>query len=325
MFKKKLVKGDTEIKIIDFGLSKQNKSAKIKMKTTCGTPYYVAPEVLDGSGYDSECDIWSLGVIMYILLSGYLPFHGNTLSEIYDKIIEQDPSFERKCWEKVSDAAIELIKKCLTRKPKNRITAVKALESSWFKEVEEKEKNPLSEEVIQALKSYDANSVLKKEAMNILIKMLKDDEIEDLREQFRAIDKDYTGTISPKELEEAIRAAGKNVTADEIKRIISKVDYLQNGKINYSEFLAATISARTVITNEMLWALFKHFDTDNSGYISSENIKESLEKAGRSVTDEEVNNILTQHDIAKNGQITFDEFKVMMSNLKVAEIQKTLA
>lgn len=258
---------------------------------------------------------------MYILLSGYLPFHGNNLTEIYDKILEEEPSFERKCWENISDAAIELIKQCLCRKAKNRITAAKALESPWFEEVMEKETNPLSDEVLNSLKGYEANSMLKKEAMNVLIKMLKDDEIEYLREEFRKIDKDYTGTISAKELEEAIRAMGKDITADEIKTIIGKVDYLENGKINYSEFLAATVSARTVITNEMLWALFKHFDTDNSGFISPENIKESFEKSGRVVSDSEIDKMLKDHDIEKNGKITFEEFKVMMGGFKVADIQ----
>lgn len=80
--------------------------------------------------------------------------------------------------------------------------------------------------------------------MNILIKMLNEEEFEDLRDQFREIDRDHTGYINANELEEAIRNTGNNVTADEIKQIINKVDYVQNGKINYSEFLAATISAK---------------------------------------------------------------------------------
>ena len=160
--------------------------------------------------------------------------------------------------------------------------------------------------------------------MNILITMLQDEEIEDLREEFRKIDQDYTGMISPNELEESIRAMGKDITANEIKKIIGNVDYQENGKINYSEFLAATISARTVITTEMLWALFKHFDTDNSGFISPANIQESLEKSGKRISEAEINHILKEHDIEKNGKISFDEFKAMMSNLKVAEIQQTL-
>jgi calcium-dependent protein kinase len=324
MYKKKDDKTNSEIKIIDFGLSKFKSENQSKMQTTWGTPYYVAPEVLDGSGYGQECDIWSLGVIMYILLSGYLPFFGSTLADIYDKIMEKKVNFEKPCWKAISEEAITLIKGCLNREPKNRITASDALKSSWFQAVKEKDENPLSNEVYQSLISYRANSILKKEAMKILIKMMREEEIEDLRAEFRKMDTDFTGTISAHELEQAIRNMGKEVTANEIDDIIKNVDYLENGRINYSEFLAATISARAVISTEMLWALFKHFDTDNSGYITPDNIIESFEKAGRQVNQSDIDNILAEHDIKKDGHITFDEFKVMMSNLKVLDIEKTL-
>ncbi|CAI2367388.1 unnamed protein product [Moneuplotes crassus] len=322
MFNKKSNDEISEVKIIDFGLSQQNQGEK--MNLICGTPYYVAPEVFDNNGYGSECDIWSLGVIMYILLSGYLPFHGSNLAEICESIIEKEPNFDRDCWKNISNEAIDLIKSCLQKDPKSRVTASEALDSKWFSEIEDKEANQLSDAVYESLKAYDANSVLKKEAMNILVTMLKDDEIEDLREQFRKIDKDYTGTISAQELEDSIRKMGKEITAKEIKKIISKVDYLGNGEINYSEFLAATISAQNVLTSEMLYALFKHFDTDGSGFISPENIKEAIEKAGRVISKEEINMILKEHDIERDGKISFDEFKVMMGILKVDEIQRTL-
>ena len=324
MYKSKDSKNGTEIKIIDFGLSKVKSSNQSKMKTIWGTPYYVAPEVLAGSGYSEKCDIWSLGVIMYILLSGYLPFFGNTLSDIYAKITETEPSFDKPWWKDISDEAITLIKNWLKQSAKSRITAANALKSDWFQVVEDKDENILSADVYESLKGYRANSKLKKEAMNILIKMMKEDEIEHLREEFRKMDTDYTGTISAQELEEAIRSMGKDVTADEIDDIIKNVDYLENGRINYSEFLAATVSARTVITTEMLWALFKHFDTDDSGYITPDNIVESFEKAGREVTQDDIQKILDEHDIENNGKINFDEFKVMMSDLKVKDIEKTL-
>lgn len=105
--------------------------------------------------------------------------------------------------------------------------------------------------------------------------MMKEEDIEQLREEFRKIDTDFSGTISASELEQAIRNIGKEVTANEISDIIKNVEfenepteggaynYLKYGRINYTEFLAATISAKKVITNEILWALFKHFDTDS--------------------------------------------------------------
>lgn len=111
--------------------------------------------------------------------------------------------------------------------------------------------------------------------------MMKEEEIEHLREQFRKMDTDNTGMINANELEEAMRELNLSNTADEIKNIIKSVDYQGNGKINYSEFLAATVSVKSVLTNEMLLALFKHFDTDDSGYITPDNIIEAMGQAGK--------------------------------------------
>lgn len=90
-----MITEDGDLKLIDFGLSKQVKNQK--MKTIVGTPYYVAPEVLQGK-YNMKCDIWSLGVIMYILLSGYLPFAGDKANEVFEKVKTASYSFEQKEW-----------------------------------------------------------------------------------------------------------------------------------------------------------------------------------------------------------------------------------
>ena len=89
------------------------------------------------------------------------------------------------------------------------------------------------------------------------------------------------------------------------------MDYKGNGKINYSEFLAATISVKSVLTYEKLYALFKHFDTDDSGFITPENLKESFAVGGRDLSDEQVGIILKDHDIKGDGQLSFEEFKAI--------------
>lgn len=127
---------DAEIKIIDFGLSKKTKTKKSKLATMVGTPYYVAPEVLEGF-YSFECDLWSIGVIMYILLSGYLPFSGNTRAEVFERVKSADYNFNQKEWDNVSQNAKDLITEMLTTNRKNRITASAALKHSWFKSAED--------------------------------------------------------------------------------------------------------------------------------------------------------------------------------------------
>jgi len=94
--------------------------------------------------------------------------------------------------------------------------------------------------------------------------------------------------ISPKELEEALNSETKRATGKQISSIFKHVDYRGNGKINYSEFLAATVSVTQVLTQEKLFALFKHFDTDDSDYITAQNLKEAFEVGGRDLDDSEV-------------------------------------
>lgn len=87
------------------------------------------------------------------------------------------------------------------------------------------------------------------------------------------------------------------------------MDYAGNGKINYSEFLAATVELKKVLTYDRLWALFKYFDTDNSGYITPANLREAFAKSGKMLSKEEMSQILELHDLEKNGVLSFDEFR----------------
>jgi len=119
------------IKIADFGLSKDASSASV-MKTCCGSPSYVAPEVLGGGAYDTTCDIWSLGVITYVILSGFLPFFADTQQELFDCIMEGRFEFDQEVWDDVSDDAKDFITQCLTLEPSERPTAAALLKHPWM-------------------------------------------------------------------------------------------------------------------------------------------------------------------------------------------------
>ena len=124
-----------EVKIIDFGLSKilQNFQQTGQLRTLVGTPYYVAPEVLEGH-YGQECDCWSLGVIMYALLSGCLPFFGNTPKDVFDRIRNTKVNFELKEFKGISESAKDLIQKLLNKNIKERYSCINALSHPWFEE-----------------------------------------------------------------------------------------------------------------------------------------------------------------------------------------------
>jgi serine/threonine protein kinase len=119
------------IKIADFGLSKDFSMASV-MQTCCGSPSYVAPEVLAGGTYDTACDIWSLGVISYVLLSGYLPFFADTQPELFEKIMEGKFAFAQPLWTDISDEAKNFVTECLTLEPASRPTAAALLKHKWI-------------------------------------------------------------------------------------------------------------------------------------------------------------------------------------------------
>lgn len=155
MYKKREISENPEIKLIDFGLSKETSKHRLQMKTTCGSPYYVAPEILSQSGYGKECDIWSLGVIMYMLLSGGIPFNGTSVLEIFESIQQNEVRFEAPQWDNVSDEAKDFIRKCLNKNKNKRITAAKALKSKWFKKYFKESSEQPSEEVVESIINYN--------------------------------------------------------------------------------------------------------------------------------------------------------------------------
>ena len=123
---------DPKITIIDFGTSGLFDPEE-KMKQKFGTPYYIAPEVLNNN-YDEKCDLWSIGVILYILLCGYPPFNGSNDEQIIKKVKEGKYRTDEEEWHNISEDAIDILNKLLQYNPNNRISAAEALQHKWIKE-----------------------------------------------------------------------------------------------------------------------------------------------------------------------------------------------
>jgi len=122
---------DLEIAIADFGLSKIV-GQQMMMQTACGTPSYVAPEVLNASGYGKEVDMWSIGVITYILLCGFPPFYGDTVPEIFEQIMEANFDYPEEYWHTVSKEAKDFINRLLVVDSDKRLSAGDALRHPWL-------------------------------------------------------------------------------------------------------------------------------------------------------------------------------------------------
>lgn len=123
---------DEIVKIADFGLSKIF-SDEEELMTSCGTPGYVAPEVLMCESYDKSVDMWGIGIITYILLAGYPPFYAEDDTALFEKIMNAEYDFDDECWDDVSDLAKDFISHLLVKDPKERYTAEEALKHPWLK------------------------------------------------------------------------------------------------------------------------------------------------------------------------------------------------
>lgn len=125
------LENDNDVKIADFGFAKKCSGPNV-LTTQCGTPGYVAPEILEGAKYDYSADMWSIGVIMYIIIGGYPPFYEDNQALLFKKIKKGDYEFHPEFWADISDDAKDLISRCITVNPKKRITCADAVQHAWM-------------------------------------------------------------------------------------------------------------------------------------------------------------------------------------------------
>jgi calcium-dependent protein kinase len=146
------------IKLIDWGGARYFSKNK-KMTKISGTPYYIAPEVLN-EVYDERCDIWSCGVILYILLCGYPPFNGDTDTEIMKAVKIGKYDFPSEEWGSISKEAKELVSNMLKYDPKKRFTAIQCLSHAWFKNQEYSIDIKITQNAIKNMKQFKVNNPL---------------------------------------------------------------------------------------------------------------------------------------------------------------------
>ncbi|XP_060066380.1 calcium/calmodulin-dependent protein kinase type IV-like [Ylistrum balloti] len=159
-------KDDSPLKIADFGLSKIVDN-DVLMSTVCGTPGYCAPEVLLGKSYNQSVDMWSCGVICYILLCGYEPFYDNNQQEFYKKILKADYQFDSPWWDDISENAKDFIRKMLQKDPRKRITEDEALRHPWTEGKAAKGEH--MQEAHKKIKEFNAKRRLKAVTETVLL------------------------------------------------------------------------------------------------------------------------------------------------------------
>ncbi|KAL8151947.1 hypothetical protein V2J09_021755 [Rumex salicifolius] len=231
---------DSQLKAIDFGLSDFVKPDE-KLNDIVGSAYYVAPEVLHRS-YSSEADVWSIGVIAYILLCGSRPFWARSESGIFRAVLKADPSFDEPPWPSLSSDARDFVRRMLNKDPRKRMTAAQALCHPWLRN-QDAVVVPLDVLIFKLMKAYIRSSSLRKAALRALSKTLTVDELFYVKEQFALLHPSKNGTISLENIKEALM---KNAT-DAMKEsraheILTSLSMLQYRRMDFEEFSAAALS-----------------------------------------------------------------------------------
>ena len=304
---------EVNIKVIDFGGSSLLPPEKQLEKKT-GTSLYVAPEVLD-QRYNEKCDVWSCGVIMYMLLAGFPPFNGRSVQEILANVCKAKISFKHSAFRSTSQRAKNLIRRMLTKNPADRISSEEALHDDWIERhhsltLRFDEIAPVS---LDNLRHFHAGVKLQQAVMAfIATQMLNTSQAASIKATFEQLDLDGDGRLSKQELLQAYsRVTSEAQAIFIVESLMQEVDADKNGFIDYTEFLTAGTNVRSLLTKGNIKAVFETFDKDESGKISVTELKAALDSSG-SLDNALWSALIREADRNLDGEIDLDEFLDLM-------------
>ena len=303
---------DLTLKVADFGSSAYI-DPNMKLNGVQGSAYYVAPEVLRES-YNEKCDLWSCGIIMYILMTGKAPYAGKTEREILSNVLSGALNLSE--LPTLSSDARDLISQCLTANPRIRITASDALQHPFLLRCKSPDSTtPLSlQHTLLHLSEFHCASKLKDAIYTfIATQIISQSNLKELREAFQSIDKNGDGRISRQELVDKYRETAMNSSTNQtlVEEIMKQVDTDNSGFIDYSEFLHASLDKAKHLSKNNLKAAFEIFDKDGNGRISCEELKGMLAGAGNE--NEAVwREIIREVDENGDGEIDLKEFEQLV-------------
>jgi calcium-dependent protein kinase len=261
--------GNAHLKLIDFGFSKVWDHHEA-IHTRQGSPCYAAPEVFSGN-YTDKCDLWALGVIVFILLSGTPPFSMKDEEECQRNVMLGRYRMPDSRWEAISESAKDFVRKLLVVNPDDRMSADQALKHPWLSnELSADIASPTvatSDALLGDLRRYSKCSHLKRAMLSMMAHHVSSPDLEQIQETFLSLDIDKTGTISRNSFRVAL-SGRLDLGEEEIGRLFDCVDTEHDGEIQFSEFTAAVMQSRVKIDKKLIWETFELFNVSRTGHIT---------------------------------------------------------
>ena len=298
------VADDSCLKLIDFGLSKVL-DGESNMKKTVGTTFYMAPEVIQGN-YNEKCDIWSCGIILYIMLCGKPPFYSQDEDELKKKICSMHYNFDYPEFKKVSQDAINLIKKILVS-PDKRLSAGEILADPWIKENAPNATGENLKQNWEHIEQYSKLNLVQKSIINFTAFHLTSRETKEFVEMFKSLDENSDGVLSIDEIKKGVEQSKFGTKGENIVKMFEEMDIDKNGLINYTEFISALMDYEKIKENQLL-ECFNSYDTDDSGKISFKEFCDMI-KPETEEEKKELKDLYDQFDTDGDGEISLNEFK----------------
>lgn len=298
-----------QVCLCDFGLAALLSHRDEVMTDVVGSAYFLSPELL-AQRYTSTCDVWSLGVNLYLLLCGSVPFgaRAERTRDVHRAILESPMATDSPGWAALSPLAKDLLMGLLEKDPSRRYTLKEALAHRWFQDTAGTVDSSISPAVISSMMSFVQSNKFRAKALGIVADCLTAREAAQLREQFFKLDLNSDLNLSQAELGTALEKLGLKVAGEQLSEFMASIDSDGSGTINLQEFLAATAELSLKQHKQSAMRAFARFDLNGDGLVSFEEAKLAL-----GVEDEEglaqLRDLLQQYNTTEaSGSLTFEDF-----------------
>mmetsp|Transcript_43984 Transcript_43984/g.111354 ORF Transcript_43984/g.111354 Transcript_43984/m.111354 type:complete len:642 (-) Transcript_43984:10-1935(-) len=311
------------LKVADFGLSCRIEPGKL-LTRPAGTPTHMAPEVF-AKRYDQAADLWSCGVICYVMLCGYLPWIGTSKEDLARKVTSEGVEFSRPEWLDASQPAVDFVCSLLTKSQKKRCTVEQAFLDKWIVANEPQlPKAKMPWKVIEDLRKFRSRNKFKRAALHVIASMLPEEDIQEARRVFLALDRDGDGFFTVDELRDCLRKmmfspGTGDLDGPGLSLVLGSTEGFGDAQgFTYTEFLAATFDMRKALEMGLCRAAFASFDKNNDGAISISEL--ATGKMIGNLSMDELVETMDSLDIDGNCELDYGEFAKMMRGATLASI-----